>query len=77
MDTLYASCRVIITDCVMAELEKLGTKYRIALRIARDERWERVSCAHKGVYAVSKSSIFAPPHGKVSLFRGGFHRCVG
>ncbi|MDI1493322.1 MAG: rRNA-processing protein fcf1 [Ramalina farinacea] len=51
MDTLYASCRVIITDCVMAELEKLGTKYRIALRIARDERWERVGCAHKGVYA--------------------------
>lgn len=24
----------------MAELEKLGPKYRIALQIARDERWE-------------------------------------
>lgn len=35
----------------MAELEKLGTKYRIALRIARDERWERLKCDHKGVYA--------------------------
>lgn len=35
----------------MAELEKLGPKYRIALRIARDERWERLRCDHKGVYA--------------------------
>ncbi|KAL8718656.1 MAG: hypothetical protein Q9225_004232 [Loekoesia sp. 1 TL-2023] len=51
MDCLYAKCIPIITDCVMAELEKLGTKYRIALRIARDERWERLKCSHKGVYA--------------------------
>ncbi len=35
----------------MAELEKLGPKYRIALRIARDERFERLRCDHKGVYA--------------------------
>lgn len=51
MDCLYAKCIPIITDCVMAELEKLGQKYRIALRIARDERWERLSCGHKGTYA--------------------------
>ncbi|KAL8817112.1 MAG: hypothetical protein Q9191_008210 [Dirinaria sp. TL-2023a] len=51
MDCLYAKCIPIITDCVMAELEKLGPKYRIALRIARDERWERLKCDHKGVYA--------------------------
>ena len=51
MDCLYAKCTPIITDCVMGELEKLGTKYRIALRIARDERWERLACGHKGVYA--------------------------
>ncbi|TLS28391.1 hypothetical protein PpBr36_02121 [Pyricularia pennisetigena] len=50
MDSMYATCRPIITDCVMAELEKLGPKYRIALRIARDERWERLKCDHK-VYA--------------------------
>lgn len=50
MDCLYASARPIITDCVMAELEKLGPKYRIALRIARDERWQRLRCDHK-VYA--------------------------
>lgn len=35
----------------MAELEKLGAKYRIALQIARDERWERLQCDHKGTYA--------------------------
>ncbi|WJX51188.1 hypothetical protein P8452_37403 [Trifolium repens] len=32
MDCLYAKCTPCITDCVMAELEKLGTKYRVALR---------------------------------------------
>ncbi|KAK4616035.1 rRNA-processing protein FCF1 [Fulvia fulva] len=51
MDTLYATCTPIITSCVMAELEKLGPKYRIALQIARDERWERLPCDHKGTYA--------------------------
>ena len=51
MDCLYAKCVPIITDCVMGELEKLGPKYRIALRIARDERWERLKCGHKGTYA--------------------------
>ncbi|KAI1853485.1 hypothetical protein JX265_004184 [Neoarthrinium moseri] len=51
MDLLYAKANPIITDCVMAELEKLGPRYRLALRIARDTRWERVRCDHKGVYA--------------------------
>lgn len=40
-----------ITDCVLAELEKLGPKYRIALRIARDPRFERLTCTHPGTYA--------------------------
>ncbi|KAK7184081.1 hypothetical protein DPSP01_001277 [Paraphaeosphaeria sporulosa] len=51
MDLLYAKATPIISSCVMAELEKLGPKYRIALRIARDERWERIKCDHKGTYA--------------------------
>lgn len=51
MDCLYASVNIIITSCVMAELEKLGPKYRIALMIARDERWTRLTCDHKGTYA--------------------------
>ncbi len=40
-----------ITDCVMAELEKLGPKYRIALKIIKDPRFERLTCTHKGTYA--------------------------
>ncbi|KAF4390237.1 hypothetical protein F8388_019892 [Cannabis sativa] len=40
-----------ITDCVMAELEKLGQKYRVALRIAKDPRFERLPCIHRGTYA--------------------------
>jgi U3 small nucleolar RNA-associated protein 24 len=51
MDCLYAKCIPYITDCVMAELEKLGQTYRIALRIAKDPRFERLSCMHKGTYA--------------------------
>lgn len=51
MDSLYATCNPIITDCVMAELEKLGPKYRIALQIARDESFTRLKCDHKGTYA--------------------------
>ncbi|ANB11169.1 Fcf1p [Sugiyamaella lignohabitans] len=51
MDTLYARCIPIVTDCVMAELEKLGPKYRIALRMARDPRVQRLTCSHKGTYA--------------------------
>ncbi|EAS29756.3 U3 small nucleolar RNA-associated protein 24 [Coccidioides immitis RS] len=51
MDCLYAKCIPVITDCVLAELEKLGQKYRLALRIAKDPRFERVKCDHKGTYA--------------------------
>jgi U3 small nucleolar RNA-associated protein 24 len=32
MDCLYAKAIPCITDCVMAELEKMGEKYRIALK---------------------------------------------
>ena len=51
MDCLYAKVEPIITDCVMAELEKLGRKYRLALRLAKDKRFKRLSCDHKGTYA--------------------------
>lgn len=51
MDSLYAKCIPLITDCVMAELEKLGPKYRIALKLAKDPRITRLSCSHKGTYA--------------------------
>ncbi|EEA19778.1 rRNA-processing protein fcf1 [Talaromyces marneffei ATCC 18224] len=51
MDCLYAKCTPVITDCVLAELEKLGQKYRLALRIAKDPRFERIKCDHRGTYA--------------------------
>ena len=45
---LIKSCkRLFSLDCVMAELEKLGSKYRIALRIVKDPRFERLPCMHK------------------------------
>ncbi|XP_049789156.1 rRNA-processing protein FCF1 homolog isoform X1 [Schistocerca nitens] len=51
MDCLYAKCIPYVTDCVVGELEKLGQKYRIALRIIKDPRFERIHCMHKGTYA--------------------------
>ena len=51
MDCLYAKTIPCITTCVLSELEKLGPKYRIALRVARDPRFERLECTHKGTYA--------------------------
>lgn len=51
MDCLYAKCIPLVTDCVMAELEKLGPKYRIALKLAKDPRIKRLSCSHGGTYA--------------------------
>lgn len=35
----------------MGELEKLGGKYKIALRLAKDPRFERIPCNCKGCYA--------------------------
>ncbi|CAK9293493.1 unnamed protein product [Gordionus sp. m RMFG-2023] len=51
MDCLYAKVNCYITECVMGEIEKLGNKFRIALRIAKDPRFERITCLHKGIYA--------------------------
>jgi U3 small nucleolar RNA-associated protein 24 len=51
MDCLLAKCIPCITDCVMAELEKLGSRYRLALRLAKDPRFERLPCSHSGTYA--------------------------
>lgn len=51
MECLYATCTPCITECVMAELEKLGQKYRVALKIAKDPRIKRLPCAHTGTYA--------------------------
>lgn len=51
MDCLLAKCVPCVTDCVVAELEKLGHRYRLALRLAKDPRFRRLTCTHKGTYA--------------------------
>lgn len=48
MDCLCAKVTVCITDAVMAELEKLGQKYRVALRIAKDARFDRLPAMRSG-----------------------------
>lgn len=51
MDLLLGKCIPHITDCVIAELEKLGHKYKMAIQLAKDPRFERLTCSHKGTYA--------------------------
>lgn len=50
-ECLYAHCTPCITGCVLAELEMLGERYRVALKIAKDPRFQRLPCTHKGHYA--------------------------
>ncbi|EDR24062.1 hypothetical protein, conserved [Entamoeba dispar SAW760] len=50
MRCLLAKVIPCITDCVMAELELLGKKFQMALKIARDPRFKRLTCDHKGHY---------------------------
>ena len=47
MDCLLAKVVPCVCDCVTAELEKLGKKFRIALKVARDKRFKRLSCDSK------------------------------
>ncbi|CAI0651195.1 unnamed protein product [Colletotrichum noveboracense] len=51
MDLLLAKCTPVVTECTIAELEKLGPNFRLALRLAKDERFERLKCSHSGTYA--------------------------
>ena len=44
MDCLYAECKPCITDCVMAELEKLGQTYRVALKVAKVSFGIKLKC---------------------------------
>ena len=51
MDCLLAKAIPCITDCVVAELEKMGHRFRLALRLTKDPRFRRLTCNHKGTYA--------------------------
>ena len=39
MDCLLGKVTPIITDCVIAELEKLGSRFRLALKLMKDPRF--------------------------------------
>ncbi|KAJ8606093.1 hypothetical protein CTAYLR_005191 [Chrysophaeum taylorii] len=51
MDCLLAKCIPVVLDSVMAELEKLGPKYRVALRLAKDPRFLRMPSYNPKNYA--------------------------
>lgn len=50
MDCLLAKTIPYVTECIIAELEKLGAKYRVALQIVKNN-FEVLPCSHKGTYA--------------------------
>uniref|UniRef100_A0A2P2HYA3 rRNA-processing protein FCF1 homolog n=2 Tax=Hirondellea gigas TaxID=1518452 RepID=A0A2P2HYA3_9CRUS len=51
MDCMYAKCIPYLTDCVRGELETMGERYRLALKIIKDPRIKSLACTHKGIYA--------------------------
>ncbi|GFY77359.1 rRNA-processing protein FCF1 homolog [Trichonephila inaurata madagascariensis] len=51
MDCLYGKCIPYVTDCVIGELEKYGRRMRVAHRVVKDPRIQRLHCMHKGTYA--------------------------
>ena len=50
LDCLLAKTTPYVTECIIAELEKLGAKYRVALQIVKNN-FEVLPCSHKGTYA--------------------------
>jgi U3 small nucleolar RNA-associated protein 24 len=48
---LIAKVIPFVTDCVIAELEKLGRKFHLALRLAKDPRVRTIQCGCRGNYA--------------------------
>ena len=41
----------VVTDCVVAELEKLGRKFHLALKLTKDPRVHHLKCGCRGNYA--------------------------
>lgn len=51
MSCLLSNSKLFVTECVIAELEKLGRAYRVALGIVKRDDFNRLQCDHKGTYA--------------------------
>lgn len=48
---LVAKVIPCVTSCIIAELEKLGRKYHLALKLAKDPRIKLIKCGCHGNYA--------------------------
>ncbi len=48
---LEGDIRLLITECVYGELEKLGRVYRLALNMIKNIPHDILKCQHKGTYA--------------------------
>lgn len=50
-ECLEADVNLCVTECVFAELEKLGRIYRVALNMLKRMDVSTLKCLHKGTYA--------------------------
>ncbi|KAI5180199.1 U3 small nucleolar RNA-associated protein 24 [Nematocida sp. AWRm80] len=48
---LYSKVNMYVTDCVIAEMESLGKVHSLAVKVLKSERYKRLTCDHKGIYA--------------------------
>lgn len=67
MDCLYAECKLYITDCVMGELETLGTKYRVGLKISKVNPVQCSSFIAPTVVCSIRRLIDCPAHIEASM----------
>lgn len=50
-ECLDANVELFVPECVIAELEKLGRIYRVAITTIKNLRVTELKCLHKGTYA--------------------------
>ncbi|KAI5161824.1 U3 small nucleolar RNA-associated protein 24 [Nematocida ausubeli] len=48
---LFSRVNMFVTDCVIAEMEKLGRVHTLALKVIKGEKFQRLKCDHPGIYA--------------------------
>ncbi|KAI5128174.1 U3 small nucleolar RNA-associated protein 24 [Nematocida parisii] len=48
---LFSRANMFVTDCVVAEMEKLGKVHLLALKVIKGEKYHRLKCDHSGTYA--------------------------
>lgn len=51
IECLEGDVNLLVPECVLGELEKLGRVYRLALNMIRGMKIETLKCNHKGTYA--------------------------